>query len=205
VSGEVRNIWTHGLRYSELRLLAAASALSLALVLALQLPWPRVLLHAGIAAVVWFFFEYFFHRFALHFPPDKLTWFTALHVHWKHHFEPNEPRLVFTPWWALLLMLAGTAAVGSQTEGLVSVGGALLGMSLTLYFYETTHLAAHVAYRPRTRWGQAMKRFHLLHHFQNEHYWFGVTHPVLDVLFGTAKPAKAVERSKTARTLGAEV
>ena len=81
---------------------------------------------------------------------------------------------------------------------------ATLGMSLTVFFYETTHMASHVPYVPKTRYGQYMRKFHLWHHFQNEHYWFGVTHPLLDGVFGTWKHSKDVDRSPTARTLGVD-
>jgi sterol desaturase/sphingolipid hydroxylase (fatty acid hydroxylase superfamily) len=40
-----------------------------------------------------------------------------------------------------------------------------------------------------------------LHHFKNENYWFGVSTPFVDVLFGTLKDEKNVETSQTARDL----
>ena len=61
---------------------------------------------------------------------------------------------------------------------------------------------AHVPYHPRTRLGRLMKRHHLLHHFKNERFWFGVTNPVVDKLLGTWKRRADVEKSETARTLG---
>jgi hypothetical protein len=124
-----------------------------------------------------------------------------LHVHWQHHFRPTEPRLVFTPWWALAGLVAATGLIGWRVDA-VAAGAAALGMSLVLFFYETTHLAAHVPYRPRTRWGAFMKRFHLLHHFHNERFWFGVTHPLADWLARTWRDPAGTDRSSTARTLG---
>jgi hypothetical protein len=206
VSEKVDNIWWFGLRYFELRLLAASSLLSAGAAAVLQLPPLHVLLHAAIASATWFLLiEYCFHRFALHLPPNRLKAFSALHVHWRHHHAPNEVPLIFTPWWALLVLLLGTAVGGTFSEGLTSCVGAVLGMSVTVFFYETMHLAAHVPYVPRTKYGQTMRRFHLLHHFQNEHYWYGVTHPLLDGLFGTWMRPQDVERSPTARTLGVDV
>lgn len=206
MSERVSNIWLFGLRYKELRLLAGIASASLAAAFALHLPLLHVLMHGVIAAASWLLLiEYFFHRFALHIPPDKLTWFSGLHVHWRHHRAPNDVPLIFTPWWALLLLLGGTAAVGSVSEGLTSSIGATLGMSVMVFFYETAHLSSHVPYVPRTKYGQYMRRFHLLHHFQNEHYWYGVTHPLLDGVFGTWKRSKDVDRSATARTLGIDL
>ena len=48
-------------------------------------------------------------------------------------------------------------------------------------------------------------RNHRLHHFKNEHYWFGVTMLGADRLLRTAPQAEDVERSPTARTLGVEM
>jgi sterol desaturase/sphingolipid hydroxylase (fatty acid hydroxylase superfamily) len=201
----IDNVWLYGLRYREPRLLLISSLVFIVAPFALRLPLSHVLLHATIASATWFLIiEYFFHRFGLHIPQDKLTWFTGLHVHWRHHRAPNDVPLIFTPWWALLLLLGGTALVGSLTEGVVSSVGATLGMSVTVFFYETTHMSSHVPYVPKTKYGQYMRRFHLWHHFQNEHYWFGVTHPLLDGVFGTWKRSKEVERSPTARTLGVD-
>jgi sterol desaturase/sphingolipid hydroxylase (fatty acid hydroxylase superfamily) len=192
-------MWPFALRFKEIRLLVACVVASAAWLVMIEAPPLRALMHAGIAAASWFVIEYLFHRFALHFPN---RWLSRVNVHWMHHKNPSAPELVFTPWWALALLVAGTAAVGSLTEGQLSAAGAALGMSAILVLYESTHLAAHVPYKPRTRWGAYMKRYHQLHHFQNERYWFGVTHPVGDLLFGTWPDPKTIERSPTARTLG---
>ena len=44
---------------------------------------------------------------------------------------------------------------------------------------------------------------HRLHHYKNEHYWFGVTSTVGDHLLGTTPEQSTVTKSATARTLGA--
>ena len=209
-------LWRYGARFKEIRLLWAAVLLSagfIAWLVALRhAPLAHVLLHAAIGASSWFVLEYLIHRFVLHFPN---RWFAKLlgpgakrgagwNVHWQHHLAPSDPVLVFTPWWALVLLLAGTAGFGSLPEGVVSSAGATFGMSAIVLFYETTHLAAHVPYKPRTRWFQRMKRYHQLHHFQNERYWFGVTHPLGDFIARTWPDPKAIERSSTARTLGVD-
>lgn len=46
-----------------------------------------------------------------------------------------------------------------------------------------------------------MKKVHLLHHFKNENYWFGVTNMMYDKAFGTYKEEKEAEKSETARQL----
>ena len=44
----------------------------------------------------------------------------------------------------------------------------------------------------------------LLHHFKSEHYWFGVTNPVGDLVLRTYPDQAGVPTSPTARTLGVE-
>jgi hypothetical protein len=39
------------------------------------------------------------------------------------------------------------------------------------------------------------------HHFKNEHFWFGVSNPVLDFVHGTWQQPESVARSTTARVL----
>jgi hypothetical protein len=197
----VDRLWWFAARFPPIRLLLALMAGSAAWIVWLRAPIGRVLLHATIAAAAWPVLEYLIHRFILH-----VRWplIARANVHWRHHRAPNEPRLVFTPWWALATLVVATAVIGSTSEGQISAASAALGMSAVLLFYETTHLAAHVAYKPRTAWGAYMKRFHLWHHFQNENYWFGVTHPLGDWLAGTWKDHKAIEKSSTARGVDPE-
>jgi sterol desaturase/sphingolipid hydroxylase (fatty acid hydroxylase superfamily) len=155
----------------------------------------------------WFFAEYLLHRFLLHMRAPKPAFLAHLHrrIHWIHHQRPNEREFLFIPLWGTLPLFAVAMALGWWVGGLVTVFSAGLGFAAVLGIYETTHLAAHVTYHPRSRLGALMKRYHLLHHYKNEGYWFGVTHPVMDMVFGTWKPRDAVPKSRTARDLGIHV
>ncbi len=203
MSQPVRSIYAYAFRYLQIRLIALWCVLSAGAVAWVGQPL-RALPHALIAAASWLVLEYVLHRFVLHAlgPVSQLMERLELNVHWRHHLEPNDGPLVFTPWWATALLVAGAAAVGSLTEGLVSATGAALGMSLVSLQYETTHLSFHAPYLPKTRLGRLMRKVHQLHHFQNERYWFGITQPLGDLLFGTWKQPREVERSPTVRTLG---
>jgi 4-hydroxysphinganine ceramide fatty acyl 2-hydroxylase len=201
----VSNIWKLALRFREPRLLVAVAAAMAGLVALAQLPLRPVLVRAGMAVCFWFAFEYFFHRFVLHFlSAERAARYPFLRrgPHWRHHQTPGDLPLAFTPWWALCLLLVGTFAagwMGAQAPGAV---GATLGMSVMLFVYETVHMSAHAPYVPRTAWGAFMRRGHLLHHFHNERGWFGVTHPIFDWALGTWKAVDELPRSPTARTLG---
>ena len=57
----------------------------------------------------------------------------------------------------------------------------------------------------RGRYYRSIWRGHRLHHYKNEHYWFGVTSTVGDHLLRTAPDQTEVQKSNTARTLGMDV
>ena len=58
--------------------------------------------------------------------------------------------------------------------------------------------------RGRGRWYARLWLNHRLHHFKNEHYWYGVTMLSGDRLLGTAPARDAVPTSRTARMLDEE-
>ena len=70
-----------------------------------------------------------------------------------------------------------------------------------ILLYEWTHFLIHTSHRPRSRYYRSIWRNHRLHHFKNEHYWHGITNTLSDRVLGTHRDARAVERSRTVRTL----
>jgi sterol desaturase/sphingolipid hydroxylase (fatty acid hydroxylase superfamily) len=94
------------------------------------------------------------------------------------------------------LVLGGDRLAHAATGLLVSY--------VVLASYEWCHFLIHTPYRPRGRYYRAIWRGHRLHHYKNEHYWFGVTSTLGDQLLGTAPDQADVPKSGTARTLGAE-
>ncbi len=78
--------------------------------------------------------------------------------------------------------------------------GITLHLLLTLN-YEWVHLLAHTHVVPKTALYRRLWRNHRLHHFKNEHYWFGVTMLAGDRILGTAPDPKAVQTSSTCRSL----
>ncbi len=92
--------------------------------------------------------------------------------------------------------------IGFLISGELAFGLALfVGAACTLLYYEWTHFIAHRPVQPKSAWGKWVKKLHLLHHYKNENYWFGVTNPSMDYLFGTMKDGKDVSKSETARKL----
>jgi 4-hydroxysphinganine ceramide fatty acyl 2-hydroxylase len=148
--------------------------------------------------------EYTFHRFLFHAPPSKWRWLLRLQhrLHYDHHVEPEHLDLLFLPLWFALpnLGITGLAAWAVLGDWRIAVQ-ILLGSVLALLHYEWVHYAAHIPYRPRTRFGRWMKKYHLWHHYKNEHFWFGVSNPVLDLVYRTYRAPGAVPRSTTTRKL----
>lgn len=150
------------------------------------------------------FSEYFTHRFLFHLKAPKHPFFLKLlkRLHYDHHTYPNDLKLLFLPlWYSLPNFLIFSAIVYLITHNFlwtVSFGMGLMAMLLT---YEWKHYVAHRPIKPKTRFGQWIKKVHILHHYKNENYWFGVSNPFTDVIFGTFAKEKEVETSHTVKDL----
>jgi sterol desaturase/sphingolipid hydroxylase (fatty acid hydroxylase superfamily) len=70
-----------------------------------------------------------------------------------------------------------------------------------LLVYEWKHYVAHRPIKPITKVGRRIKKLHILHHFKNENFWYGVSTPIFDGIFGTLKDEKEVVTSNTAKAL----
>ena len=163
--------------------------------------------HVGwlaLGLVMFPLYEYGIHRFVLHAPPSRFGWVYGLQriVHYDHHENTSRIDRLFTPIWAFFPMVAVQLGVYLLLGATWPVATALLLGNLAGYlYYEWVHFVAHVPIAPRTRWGQAMKKYHLWHHHKNEHYWFGVTSPLVDMLSGKRPSVESVPQSPSARRL----
>jgi 4-hydroxysphinganine ceramide fatty acyl 2-hydroxylase len=148
--------------------------------------------------------EYMTHRFFFHMKPPKNLLLLKLikRLHYDHHVEPDELHLLFLPlWYTVPSMFVSSLLTFIVTSNVPLTASFMTGVLFMLLYYEWTHYVAHRPLKPLTFWGKWMKRLHLLHHFKNENYWYGVTTPTFDVLMGTFKDDKEVEKSETARNL----
>jgi hypothetical protein len=169
----------------------------------------------GITPIV----EWMIHVYLLHAKPIRLFErehdLVAAREHRAHHQAPSVLQGVLIPRYAVVVFVVQIAL----TLWLVSfpiqlvLGGDRLAFAATglllayviLGTYEWCHFLIHTPYRPSGRYYRSIWRGHRLHHFKNEHYWFGVTSTVGDHLLRTAPDQSQVEKSGTARTLGVEV
>jgi len=160
----------------------------------------------AITLVAWPIQEWILHVCLLHCPPITL-WgrsyeFRIPRIHRAHHRDPWNYDILFIPLHAfvyifslnllLWLMLAPTVPLAFT--------GATFALVLSLH-YEWIHFLIHTRVSPRTRFYQRLWRNHRLHHFKNEHYWYGVTRLEGDRLLRTGPPPETVAVSPTARTL----
>lgn len=162
----------------------------------------------GVGAMMFFFSEYGFHRFALHAPPVRSVPFILKlqhRLHYDHHQAPERLDLLFLPLWFLVPNLAIIGFLIALIWPDASVVSALIaGAALAILYYEWVHFLAHIPYRPITLWGRWIKKYHLRHHFKNERVWFGVTNPGFDMLLGTCPKPDAMPRSAQVRHLHGE-
>jgi hypothetical protein len=155
------------------------------------------------------FTEWVIHVVVLHWRPRTLAGHTidlyAGREHRRHHADPRNLDQAFVPVRLLLiqvpvLLLIGVFALPTPRLGLTL---AISAMAMLLA-YEWVHFLVHSPYQPRSRWYRYTWRAHRLHHFRNEHYWFGVTIHLADHVLRTFPEKSEVPVSGTARTLGVE-
>lgn len=194
-------------RHASPRILAALAAGFAAARLAVGsfTPWDLV---AAVAVVaLWPLQEWLIHVGILHFEPRRVGGhtldFLVPRMHRAHHRDPWRLELVFIP----LPVYLGVPAIVAALLWLASSSLPRVLTVLAVYFalalrYEWIHFLIHTRYPPRGARYRRLWRNHLLHHFKNERYWYGVTMLGGDRLFGTAADPDRVPTSSTARSLG---
>ena len=138
----------------------------------------------GLGVLIWSFVEYTMHRWVFHYEP-KSRWGKRFHfmLHGVHHDYPNDAsRLVMPPavsaplaviFYAIFVLLFGRFAPA-----------AFAGLLAGYLFYDTLHYATHHFSMKRGVW-LWLKKYHLRHHYQDDHVGYGVTSPLWDNIFGT--------------------
>jgi hypothetical protein len=161
--------------------------------------------------------EWLIHVYLLHAKPRRIGRLKidlmAAQEHRAHHRSPSVLDGVLIPAYAVVMfvaMIALTVWVMSFLVALIlggdrlaQAGTGLVVAYVILASYEWCHFLIHTPYRPRGRYYRSIWRGHRLHHFKNEHYWFGVTSTVGDHLLRTAPDQSSVPKSTTARSLEA--
>jgi hypothetical protein len=150
--------------------------------------WTSCVLFFMVGVVGWPLLEYGLHR-GLHFPA-RSAWLREFlyQAHLVHHEDPQDPRLIFVRFSAtapisLLLFLLLWGLFGRWQEAALTLTGLWAGYLV----YEFVHYSAHVG-APKAAWMRYLKKYHLLHHYQDDRSRYGVTTPVVDWVFRTHQP-----------------
>jgi sterol desaturase/sphingolipid hydroxylase (fatty acid hydroxylase superfamily) len=146
--------------------------------------------------VLWTLLEYVLHRFWMHHPPseDFDSKLKAFMVHGYHHEFPNDrmrlvaPLILSAPI-ALIIAVVYVSLLG-RYFGTVLFAGTLLGYLA----YDWVHYYTH-HFRPTTRLGKFLRRYHMEHHYRDSESHYGISSPLWDWVFGTAtsKVKRAVQ------------
>jgi hypothetical protein len=195
------------LRHGSPRILIASAVVAIAarLWLGAWSLWDIVPVAAVFA--YWPMQEWLIHVFILHLKPVRLFGYTidtrVPRSHRAHHRDPWNYEILFIPMHSFLYSLPINVLIWhfvTPTPALAATG--ILIVLLFTMHYEWVHFLVHTRVSPRTRFYQRLWRNHRLHHFKNEHYWYGVTRLEGDRWLGTDPVPETVPPSETARTLG---
>ena len=151
--------------------------------------------------------EWLIHVFLLHARPKTIAGRTydslVARKHRAHHADPRDVDLIFVPKRVLYGALPGAVVLyGLLLRDVRLTATAVLVSYAMLTLYEWTHFLIHSRYLPKGRYYRYIWRAHRLHHYRNEHYWFGVTVHLADHALRTFPDRDDVPLSPTARTLG---
>ncbi len=168
-----------------------------------HLSWLTVLIFI-IGLIFFMFSEYVTHRFFFHIkaPKNKLLLKFMKRIHYDHHTFPDDLKLLFLPIWYSIPNLGSLCIIYFLiSKDLIQTIAFGSGLVLMLLVYEWKHYVAHKPIKPITKVGRQIKKLHILHHFKNENFWYGVSTPIFDGIFGTLKDEKEVVTSNTAKAL----
>jgi sterol desaturase/sphingolipid hydroxylase (fatty acid hydroxylase superfamily) len=146
--------------------------------------------------ISWTIIEYCLHRFIFHYEAQtERTRTIVYNMHIIHHDYPKAVDDLFAGLQlsvpiASFYFLASWMIAGSWQAAVFL----FIGMIAGYFAYEWTHYQVHHG-NCRSRVMQYLKRYHMLHHYQAQDLRFGVTTPLIDLLFGTYGPAK-IQRGK---------
>ncbi len=156
-----------------------------------------------IYPLVW----YVLHRWILHSRwmwKSKLTAPVWKRIHYDHHSDPNNLKVLFGALYTTLPTVAlATVPVGCALAGWPGASAALCTGVLQTCFYEFIHCIQHLGYAPKWDWVKRVKKLHMAHHFHNETGNFGITNFLWDRVLGTLyAQVKDRPRSDTVFNLG---
>ena len=151
-----------------------------------------------LGALAWTLIEYLLHRFVFHLAPEPSfeSRFKRFMVHGYHHEFPNDRRRLVAPLLLSLPIGAVVAAIYYFLFGPHAWPIWFAGTVTGYLAYDWIHYYTH-HFRPRTRLGKFLRRYHMEHHYRDSDSHFGISSPLWDWVFSTAK--SRVPRDAAAR------
>lgn len=171
--------------WSHRKIIAVSCIIIINLILVVMTPGHFLTFPIIVAGMILFSInEYLVHRFLLHEFPKLLP--KAYEGHVAHHEHPNDIDHIFGPIFYDAIIFAIIYGGMYWITGRWHLAACLaLGFSIFQLYYQWIHFISHRPIVPFFPWARWLKRMHLLHHFKDEHLWYGVTHPYLDMATGT--------------------
>lgn len=187
--------------YPTVLVYAALAAAAIALAAATMTSWAPIVPAVIIAVLVYPLAWYLLHRFVLHgtwmykVPLLASTW---KRIHFDHHQDPNDLRVLFGALVTTLPTIAViTIPVGAAIGGLPAAAAAFGAGVLQTIFYEFVHCVQHLNTVPKNEFLKRVKKLHMAHHFHNEAGNYGITNFLWDSLLGT-KYDSTLDRPRSA-------
>lgn len=158
--------------------------------------WSQNFLFIIAGVFSWTLIEYGLHRFIFHYTARSEVGKKLIYAaHLSHHENPRAINKLFSglvislPVATVYLLLAWLA-----TGSLHATTYLFTGLTAGYFCYEWLHFQAHHR-RPRLRLFRYLRKYHLLHHYQTPKQRYGVTSPLLDLIFGTFRPVRKRRKS----------
>lgn len=156
-----------------------------------NIPWLQTFLLIIAGVFSWTLIEYALHRFIFHYTASSEFGRKFVYAaHLSHHENPRTTNRFFSG-----LLISLPIATAYFFVALIATGSLpattylFTGLTAGYFCYEWLHFQAHHR-RPRLRLFRYLRKYHLLHHYQTPKQRYGVTSPLLDVIFGTFRPVR---------------
>jgi sterol desaturase/sphingolipid hydroxylase (fatty acid hydroxylase superfamily) len=153
--------------------------------------WYHAVLFICLGIFSWTLIEYALHRFIFHFSAHSAFGRKLVYAaHLSHHENPRATNRFFSSLILSLPISTGYVLLSRIVTGSWHVAAYMFaGLAAGYFCYEWLHFQAHHR-RPRLRVFRYLRKYHLLHHYQTPELRFGVTTPLLDMIFGTFRPVR---------------
>ena len=153
--------------------------------------WYHYFLFISVGVLSWTLIEYALHRFIFHYSARSAFGRKLVYAaHLSHHENPHGTNRLLSSLVVSLPISTGYVLLARMVTGSWHAAAYVFaGLTAGYFCYEWLHFQAHHR-RPRLRLFRYLRKYHLLHHYQTPELRFGVTTPLLDLIFGTFRPVR---------------